>query len=206
MTSLVSRPAPGFTAPAILADNSLQDDFSLETSAGRYRVLFFYPLDFSHVCPTELLALDHRLSDFQERGCDVIGISVDSHHTHLAWKKTPVDDGGIGPVRFPLVSDLTKEISQAYGVLMEDGASLRATVILDPGGLVRHMTVNGPDVGRNVAEILRTLDAIRHVDQTGELCPANWGSEAGAKEEEKTGSFSGPAGIRKSVQRFDLSS
>ena len=206
MSSLLGKPAPEFSAPAVLADNSLQENFSLEASVGKYRVLFFYPLDFSVVCPTELLALDERLQEFAERECEVLGISVDSHHTHLAWKKTPVEDGGIGPVGFPLISDLTKEISRAYGVLMDNAVSLRATFLLDPAGVVRHMTVNGSDLGRNVSEILRTLDAVRHVDRTGQLCPANWKAGESAKEREKGGSVGGPAGIRKKLQSFDLKS
>lgn len=202
MNTLVGKLAPNFTAPAILADNTLQEDFSLEASVGKYRVLFFYPLDFSIVCPTELLALDERLEEFRERECEVIGVSVDSHHTHLAWKKTPVEDGGIGPIGFPLVSDLTKQISRDYHVLLDEAASLRATFILDPGGVVRHATINGPDLGRSVGEILRTLDAVRHIDKTGQLCPANWSAEGSAGAGVETGEA--PAGIRKKLQSFDL--
>ena len=204
MSNLLLKPAPEFTAPAILADNSLKEDFSLEESVGKYRVLFFYPSDFSVVCPTELLALDQELEGFQKRDCEVIGISVDSHHTHLAWKKTPLEEGGIGPVGFALVSDLTQEISRAYGVLLGEAISLRATFILDPGTVVRHATVNGPDLGRHIGETLRTLDAIRHIDETGELCPANWGAREG--NEKKTRSEEGPAGIKKRVRHFDLGS
>lgn len=204
MSQLIGKPAPDFTAPAILADNSLKEDFSLESSAGKYRVLFFYPLDFSVVCPTELLALNHRLEAFEERDCQVMGISVDSHHTHLAWKKTRAEEGGIGPLGFPLVSDLTKQISRDYQVLLDEAISLRATFILDPGGVVRHATVNGPDLGRNIGEVLRTLDAIRHIDRTGQLCPANWGADE--PEKAKGASDSGPAGITKKVRSFDLGS
>lgn len=202
MSGLLNKPAPGFTAQTILPDNTLQEDFSLEASVGKYRVLFLYPLDFSSVCPTELLALDQRLEEFRERECEVIGISVDSHHTHLAWKKTPVEDGGIGPIGFPLVSDLTKQISRAYHVLLDEAASLRATFILDPRGVIRHATINGPDLGRNVAETLRTLDALRHIDRTGQLCPANWVSEEPRRPEKSSGK--GPAGIKKKVRAFDL--
>ncbi|MFO8174258.1 MAG: peroxiredoxin [Longimicrobiales bacterium] len=204
MSGLLSKPAPEFTAPAVLPDNTLQEDFSLEASVGKYRVLFFYPLDFSIVCPTELLALDERLEEFGERECEVIGVSVDSHHTHLAWKKTPVEDGGIGPIKFPLVSDLTKQISRDYHVLLDEAASLRATFILDPGGVVRHATINGPDLGRSVGEILRTLDALRHIDRTGRLCPANWG--AGESRDPGGSTDEGPAGIRRKIQEFDLGS
>jgi peroxiredoxin (alkyl hydroperoxide reductase subunit C) len=199
MSYLVGRPAPGFTAPTVLADDTIREDYSLEETAGRYRYLFFYPLDFSIVCPTELLALNERLEEFRSRECEIVAISVDSTYSHLAWKKTSLEDGGIGPVAFPMVSDLTKEISRAYDVLFEDGTSLRAAFLLDPQGTVRHATVNGPDVGRNVEEMLRTVDAVRRVDETGELCPANW-------SEKKAGHSKGapPAGIKKKLQAFDL--
>ncbi len=200
MSQLVGAPAPEFTALAIMPDDSLREDYSLESSAGKYRVLFFYPLDFSTVCPTELLALNDRLEAFHERDCEVVGISVDSHHTHLAWKRTPVEEGGIGPVAFPLVSDLRKEISRAYGVLLDEAISLRATFLLDREGKVRHVTVNGAELGRNVGEILRTLDAVRHVDETGQLCPANWGAEGARGDGERAA----PAGIVKKPRAFEL--
>lgn len=200
MSELVNKPAPEFTASAVMPDNTVQEEFSLEETSESYRFLFFYPYDFSIVCPTELLALDAHLGEFRERDCEIIGISVDSEFTHLAWKKTAVEDGGIGPVGFPLVSDLTREISRSYRVLLDEKASLRATFLLDPSGTVRHATVNGPDVGRSVDEMLRTLDAVRHVDTTGELCPADWGA---AEPKKKTSSP--PPGIKKRPQSFDLS-
>ena len=196
MNSLVLMPAPEFRATAVMPDNTIREDFSSGDFKGKYWVLFFYPFDFSFVCPTEILALNERLDEFHARDCEVVGISVDSHFSHLAWKKTPEDEGGIGPVRFPLVSDLTKSISRAYGVLVEEGVSLRATFLMDRKGIVRHVTVNDLDLGRNVQEILRTLDAARHIDETGELCPANWdGRKIGAKS---------VAGIKRKVQTFDL--
>ncbi len=203
MSTLVQQPAPPFTAPAVMPDNSLRKDFSLDTLRGKYRVLFFYPFDFSFVCPTELLALDRSLEAFQSRDCEVVAISTDSHFSHLAWKKTPVEDGGIGPVRFPLVSDFDKAISRAYGVLVDDAVALRATVLMDQEGIVRHMAVNDMDLGRSVPEILRILDAVRHIDTTGETCPANWKAPEGTPE--GTGkSGQAPAGIQKKVQAFDL--
>ena len=197
MSTLVQKPAPEFRAPAVMPDNSIQNAFSSRELEGRYWVLFFYPFDFSFVCPTELLALDDRLEEFEKRDCRVIGISVDSHFSHLAWKKTPVDDGGIGPVRFPMIADVTKEIARDYGVLVDESVSLRATFLVDRKGVVRHATVNDMDLGRNIQELLRTLDAVRHIDETGELCPANWGAAP-------RGEGPPPAGIKKKVQAFDL--
>jgi len=201
MSALLQKPAPAFVAPAVMPDDTLRDDFALDELSGRYRVLFFYPYDFSIVCPTELLALDKRLTHFHERECEVMGISVDSHFTHLAWKRTPVSDGGIGPIRFPLLSDLTRSISTDYGVLADDGVALRATFLLDPEGIVRHATINGTDLGRNVAELLRTLDAVRHIDKTGDLCPADWEGEKPEKVSDGP-----PAGIVRKLQSFDLGS
>jgi peroxiredoxin (alkyl hydroperoxide reductase subunit C) len=179
-----------------MPDNTIREDFSSDELEGKYWVLFFYPYDFSFVCPTELLALNERLQEFQDRECDVIAVSVDSHYSHLAWKRTPEEEGGIGPVRFPMVSDLKKEISEAYGVLTEEGVSLRATFLVDRTGIVRHATVNEMDLGRSVQELLRTLDAVRHIDETGELCPADWdGTRKGGIV---------PTGIVKKVQSFDL--
>jgi len=180
MSTLVTREAPPFRATAVMADDSVRDDFSLSQLRERYVVLLFYPYDFSHVCPTEILALDRRLHEFEARDCEVVGVSVDSHFTHLAWKKTPVEDGGIGPIRFPLVADLTKQISRDYGVLAGDAVALRATFLIDRQGTVRHESVNDLDIGRKIEDTLRTLDALRHRERFGESCPADWedGAEA----------------------------
>jgi peroxiredoxin (alkyl hydroperoxide reductase subunit C) len=178
------------------ADDTVQEDFSSKDMDGKYWYLCFYPFDFSHVCPTEMLALNERVEEFRARDCEVVGISVDSQYSHLAWKQTSEDDGGIGPIRFPLVSDLTKSISRAYGVLVEDAVSLRATFLVDRKGMVRHATVNDLDLGRNVQEMLRVLDAVRHIDETGELCPGNWDRSKG-----KGKSISG---VKKKIQTFDL--
>ena len=194
---LVKQRAPGFMALAVMPDNSFDEAFSLESMRGRYAVLFFYPFDFSFVCPSEILALDKQLEDFRDRDCDVVGVSVDSHYTHLAWKNTPVDEGGIGSIRFPLVSDITKQITREYGVLTDEAVALRATFLLDRDGIVRHQVVNDPDLGRNIDDTLRTLDALRHVEQTGQVCPANW--KSGQRAMEAT-----PAGVVRYLKDLDL--
>ncbi|MEJ2189712.1 MAG: peroxiredoxin [Acidobacteriota bacterium] len=186
MSFLVTKPAPDFTATAVLADNSFDEGFTLSSFHGRYVVLFFYPLDFTFVCPTEILAFDEALEDFHRRDAEVIGISVDSHFTHVAWKRTHVDDGGIGPIRYPLVSDLNKDIARNYGVLHEDGVALRGLFLIDRAGVVRHALVNDLALGRSVSEALRVLDALRFHEIRGDVCPANWseGDEGIAESQE----------------------
>lgn len=174
MSLLVTKPAPDFTATAVLADDSFDEQFSLSALRGKYVVLFFYPLDFTFVCPTEILAFDEALEDFRKRDSEVVGVSVDSHYTHAAWKRTHVDDGGIGPIRYPLVSDLNKEIARSYGVLLDDGIALRGLFLIDREGVVRHALVNDLPLGRNVNEALRVLDALRFHELRGDVCPANW--------------------------------
>ena len=176
MTSLVTREAPDFTAKAVLADNAIQEDFKLSALRGKYTVLFFYPLDFTFVCPSEIIAFDKKLDEFKARSCEVVGCSIDSHFTHIAWKKTPVEKGGIGMVRFPLVSDLSKKIAREYGVLIGDEIALRGLFLLDKEGVVRHALVNDLPLGRNVDEALRILDALQFSEEHGEVCPANWRS------------------------------
>lgn len=197
MSAIVGRQAPGFTAHAVMPDGTLQPEFSLSDLVGRYVVLLFYPLDFSFVCPTEILALDARLEEFGERDCAVIGVSVDSVYSHIAWRNTPVEQGGIGPIRFPLVSDLTKKISRDYGVLADDATALRATFLLDRTGIVQHAVVNAAGIGRSIEETRRTLDALRHVDSTGELCPANWSRGSDAIQ-------GTPAGVRRFLKDFSI--
>jgi peroxiredoxin 2/4 len=197
MTFIVRREAPPFTAPAVMPDDTIRQDLSLSDYAGRYVVLLFYPMDFSFVCPSEILALDARLDEFEKRQCTVLGISVDSVYAHLAWKRTPVDGGGIGPVRFPLVSDPTRRIARDYGVLVDDALALRATFLLDRSGLVRHAVVNDLDIGRSIDETVRTLDALRHFDDTGELCPANWNDGRATLQ-------ATPAGVKKYLMEFEL--
>lgn len=181
MSTLIGQKAPAFTAPAVLPNNSIKDDFSLETLQGKYVVLFFYPLDFTFVCPTEIIEFNKKLSEFKERGVEVVGVSVDSQYSHLAWKNTPVDKGGIGDIQYPLVADLTKEISRSYGVLLEEaGVALRATFLIDKTGTVKHAVVNDLGLGRNIDEAIRMVDALIHHEKYGEVCPANWskGEEA----------------------------
>ncbi len=172
--ALVQKEAPGFTAQAVMEDGSFKE-VSLSDYKGKYTVLFFYPLDFTFVCPTEIIALSERMAEFKERGAHVLGISVDSHFSHLAWRNTPRDKGGIGEISFPLVADLDKSIARKYGVLLETpGIALRGAFLIDKKGVVRSLTVNDLPLGRNVDELLRVLDAIEFTEKHGEVCPANW--------------------------------
>jgi len=179
MLSLVAKEAPDFKAQAVMPDNSFKE-IRLSELRGKYVVLFFYPLDFTFVCPSEIIAFDKSLGDFKQRNCEIIGVSVDSHYTHWAWKSTPRSQGGIGNVQFPLVADLDKSIARAYGVLLNESVALRGLFLLDQQGVVRHMMVNDLPLGRNVAEVLRMLDALQYYESHGEVCPANWkpGEEA----------------------------
>lgn len=181
MCTLVTKEAPDFTATAVLADNSFNENFKLSDYRGKsYVVLFFYPLDFTFVCPSEIIAFDAALEKFQRKNTQVIGVSVDSHFTHLAWKNTPRKEGGIGPIRYPLVADITKSISRDYGVLLEGGFALRGLFLIDKEGKVRHALINDLPIGRSVDEALRTLDALQFHEKHGDVCPANWheGEEA----------------------------
>jgi len=187
MSTLVTKPAPDFTATAVLGDDTFDEQFSLSGLRGSYVVLFFYPLDFTFVCPTEILAFDEALEKFKERDAEVVGVSVDSHYTHAAWKRTHVDDGGIGPIRFPLVSDLNKEISRSFGVLLDEGIALRGLFLIDKEGIVRHALVNDLPLGRNVDEALRVLDALRFHELRGDVCPANWHEGDEGMEESQNG-------------------
>ena len=171
---LVTRPAPDFTATAVLGDDSFDESFSLSALRGKYVVLFFYPLDFTFVCPTEILAFNEALSEFHSRNAEVVGRSVDSQYSHLAWKRTDVDNGGIGPIDYPLVADLSKEIARSYDVLFDDEVALRGLFLIDRDGVVRHSVVNDLPLGRNVGEALRMLDALRFHEEKGDVCPANW--------------------------------
>jgi peroxiredoxin 2/4 len=172
---LVTQKAPDFTATTVLGDNQIVDDFNLYENFGeKGTVLFFYPLDFTFVCPSEIIAFDHRLKEFHDRGVNVIGVSIDSQFSHLAWKNTPVDQGGIGQVRYPLVADLTKEISKAYDVLLDAGVALRGSFLIDTDGTVRHAVVNDLPLGRNIDEMLRMVDTMLFTNEHGEVCPAGW--------------------------------
>ncbi len=172
---LVTKKAPDFTAPAVLGNNEIVEDFNLYKNFGeKGTVLFFYPLDFTFVCPSEIIAFDHRLDEFKKRGVNVIGVSVDSHFTHLAWKNTPVEKGGIGKIRYPLVADLKKEISAAYDVLLDAGVALRGSFLIDTDGTIRHAVINDLPLGRNIDEMLRMVDAMHFTNEHGEVCPAGW--------------------------------
>lgn len=172
---LVGKPAPDFTAPAVLGDNSIEPKFNLRTFLqGSYGVLFFYPLDFTFVCPSEILAFDKRAQEFSLRNTKVVAISVDSHFTHLAWKSTPVNQGGLGMVKFPMVADLKKDIARNYGILFDDSVALRGTFLIDRENIVRHQVVNDLPLGRNIDEAIRMVDALQFFEQNGEVCPAGW--------------------------------
>ena len=180
MGVLVGRQAPDFTAPAVLGDGSIVEDFHFKKAVeGKYAVIFFYPLDFTFVCPSELIAFDHRIDEFKSRNVEVIGISIDSHFTHNAWRNTSVKDGGIGPVKYPLVADMTHAICKAYDVETPNGAvAFRGSFLIDKEGVVRHQVVNDLPLGRNIDEMLRMIDALQFTEQHGEVCPAGWNKGA----------------------------
>ncbi len=174
MSVLVAREAPDFVAAAVMPDGKIKKDFRLAELRGKYVVLFFWPLDFSFVCPTEIIAHDNRISQFQERNVEVVGVSIDSEYTHCAWRNTPVEKGGIGKVAFPIVADINHTIARAYGVEHPDGVALRASFLIDCNGIVQHQTINNLDLGRNVDEMLRIVDALQYSEKHGEVCPAGW--------------------------------
>ena len=173
MSVLVTKPAPDFTAQAVMPDNTFKD-LTLSDYKGQYVVLFFYPLDFTFVCPSELIAFSHRLQEFKDRGVEVVGVSVDSHFSHLAWKNTPVNSGGIGDIQYPLVADITKSIARDYDVLLNDSVALRGSFLINKEGVVEHQVVNNLPLGRNVDEMLRMVDALQFTEEHGEVCPAGW--------------------------------
>ncbi|HJW02908.1 MAG TPA: peroxiredoxin [Azospira sp.] len=174
MAVLVGKQAPDFTAQAVMGNNEIKE-FKLSSEIkGKYAVLFFYPLDFTFVCPSELIAFDHRLAEFKQRGVEVIGCSIDSQFTHLAWKNTPVEKGGIGQVGYPLVADIKHEICQAYDVEAAPGVAFRGSFLIDKNGAVRHQVVNDLPLGRNIDEMLRMVDALQFTEENGEVCPAGW--------------------------------
>lgn len=176
MAVAVQREAPNFKATAVQGREFIE--LELSQLRGKYVVLFFYPLDFTFVCPTEIIAFDDKLEEFQKRNTQVVAVSVDSHFSHLAWQKTPRNKGGLGDVRYPLVADITKQISEDYGVLLHEGAdagvALRGLFLIDRQGVVRHVTINDLPLGRSVDEVLRLVDALQYCEKHGEVCPANW--------------------------------
>lgn len=189
MGVLVGKSAPDFTAAAVLGNGEIVEAYNFaETTKGKKAVVFFYPLDFTFVCPSELLAFDHRIEEFQKRNVEVIGVSIDSHFSHNAWRNTPINDGGIGPVKYTLVADITHAICQAYDVESEGGVAFRGSFLIDEEGMVRHQVVNDLPLGRNVDEMLRMVDALAFNQEYGEVCPAGW------KEGDK-GMDASPAGV-----------
>lgn len=172
--TLVTKPAPDFTAQAVMPNNTIKEDLRLSDYLGKYVVLFFYPLDFTFVCPTEIIAFNKKLEEFKKRNAELIGVSVDSQFSHFAWKTTEPKNGGIGDIQYPLVSDLTKNIARAYGVLFDDAVALRGLFLIDKEGIVRHSVINDLPLGRNVDETIRMVDALQFFEENGEVCPANW--------------------------------
>ena len=192
MSVLVGRPAPDFTAAAVLGNGEIVDEFTLsEVIKGKKAVIFFYPLDFTFVCPSELIAFDKRFEEFKQRGVEVIGVSIDSQFSHNAWRNTPVNQGGIGPVKYTLVADVKHEICQAYDVEHpEAGVAFRGSFLIDAEGNVRHQVVNDLPLGRNVDEMLRMVDALNFHEEHGEVCPAGW-------QEGEKGMDASPEGVAK---------
>lgn len=191
MSTLVTREAPDFTATAVMPDNTFNEEFKLSSLRGKYVVLFFYPLDFTFVCPSEIIAFDKMLDEFKSRDCEVVGASIDSHFTHLAWKKTDRAEGGIGDIQYPLVADITKNISRSYGILFDESVALRGLFLIDKEGVVRHSLVNDLPIGRSVGEALRVVDALQFHEEHGDVCPANWqqGEDAMAPTAEGVASY-----------------
>ena len=185
MTILVGRAAPDFTTQAVLAGGKVVGDYNLaDNIRGKYAVVFFYPLDFTFVCPTELISMDHRMDKLKELGAEVVGISIDSHWTHNAWRNTPVEDGGVGDLGYTLAADMDHSICQAYGIQSDGGDSyypagvaMRATFIIDQKGIVRHMVVNDEPLGRNMDEVVRILEGLQFFEENGQVCPAGWTPE-----------------------------
>lgn len=182
MSVLLGRKAPDFTAPAVKGNGEIVDNFSLSQSiAGRYALVFFYPLDFTFVCPSELIALDKRVEKLKDMGVEVISVSIDSHFTHNAWRNTPVNEGGIGPVRYTMVGDMDHSITKAYGVESEGGDSyyppgvaFRASFVIDKQGVVRAQHMNDEPIGRNIDELVRVVEALQFFEENGHVCPAGW--------------------------------
>jgi peroxiredoxin (alkyl hydroperoxide reductase subunit C) len=187
MAVLVGKPAPDFTATAVMGSNEIKEITLSSFTKGKYTVIFFYPFDFTFVCPTELIAFDHRLDEFSKRNVQVIGVSIDSEHTHLAWKNTPVDKGGIGPVRYPIVADVRHLIARAYDVESSGGQAYRGSFLVDRGGVVRHQVVNDIPLGRNIDEMIRMVDALQFNEEHGEVCPAGWTRGKAAMKENAEG-------------------
>ena len=190
MAVLVGRQAPDFTVPAVLADGSIVDQFNFkEATQGKYALVFFYPLDFTFVCPSELIALNNAIAEFKERNVEVIGVSIDSQFTHNAWRNTSVNQGGIGQVNYTLAADVSHFICRSYGVEHPEAVvAFRGAFIIDKEGVVQSQIVNNLPIGRSINEILRIVDAMQFHEQHGEVCPANW-------KKGETGMTASPKGV-----------
>ena len=193
---LVTRQAPDFTSSAVLGNGEIVDNFNFKKHIeGKAAVLFFYPLDFTFVCPSELIAFDHRYEEFKKRGVEVVGVSIDSQFTHNAWRNTPTENGGIGAVKYALAADVKHDIAKAYGIEHpEAGVALRASFLIDKNGVVRHQVVNDLPLGRNIDEMLRMVDALQFHEEHGEVCPAQW-------EKGKEGMKDNPEGVAKYLKQ-----
>ena len=193
---LVTRQAPDFTSSAVLGNGEIVNNFNFKKHVnGKAAVLFFYPLDFTFVCPSELIAFDHRYEEFKKRGVEVVGVSIDSQFTHNAWRNTPTENGGIGAVKYALAADVKHEIAKAYGIEHpEAGVALRASFLIDKNGVVRHQIVNDLPLGRNIDEMLRMVDALQFHEEHGEVCPAQW-------EKGKEGMKDNPEGVAKYLKQ-----
>ena len=188
MSTLTGKEAPAFTATAVVDGVKIVENFTLESFRGKYVVLFFYPLDFTFVCPTELHAFQEKVEAFEQRNAQVIGCSVDSAFSHFAWLSQPKKQGGIEGVRYPLVADLNKTIAKDYGVLSEEqGVAFRGLFLIDKEGIVRHQLINDLPLGRSTDEVIRTLDALQFFETNGEVCPANWSSGEKAMKPDQEG-------------------
>jgi len=173
MSALVAKPAPNFTAQAVMPDGSFKE-IKLSDYKGKYVILFFYPLDFTFVCPTEIIAFSNSMDEFKKRNTEVLGVSIDSHFSHLAWRNTDRKNGGLGDIAYPLVADLNKKITYDYGVMHEAGIAFRGLFLIDKEGVVQHQLINNLPLGRNIDEALRMVDALQFHENNGEVCPANW--------------------------------
>ena len=193
---LVTRQAPDFTSSAVLGNGEIVDNFNFKKHIeGKAAVIFFYPLDFTFVCPSELIAFDHRYEEFKKRGVEVVGVSIDSQFTHNAWRNTPTENGGIGAVKYALAADVKHDIAKAYGIEHpEAGVALRASFLIDKNGVVRHQVVNDLPLGRNIDEMLRMVDALQFHEEHGEVCPAQW-------EKGKEGMKDSPEGVAKYLKQ-----
>ena len=187
MSALVAKPAPEFTAQAVMPDGSFKE-IKLSDYKGKYVILFFYPLDFTFVCPTEIIAFSEKMDEFKKRNTEVLGVSIDSHFSHLAWRNTDRKQGGLGDIQYPLVADVNKKITYDYGVMHEAGIAFRGLFLIDTNGTVQHQLINNLPLGRNIDEALRMVDALQFHEKNGEVCPANWSEGSDGMKADPTGS------------------